>query len=308
MCVRSQQVTLWDLLDAQTPSSEGSPASLGLSQANNAEQTTPVTCGPSTTVLSATCVHGGSSARTCPVCCLKVPTQSSPIWRQRATPAGRSYWVLTTSARRTDASECSLSHNWPTPTAWEQQESVETWQARREAVKAKAQNGNGFGVPLDMAVQMWPTPRAASPGSRPNGKGGKVLAEEVEIAEGIRQRNTLWPTPTSHPEDQTLDAWKRRAQMKAQNGINLHLKLGVAVQMWPTPTTQDGKNAAGPSQWNRNSWPLNVAAVAGQAGPQGPEDRNMLGKNRARLNPRWVAQLMGFPADWLDGVEVPSRG
>lgn len=29
--------------------------------------------------------------------------------------------------------------------------------------------------------------------------------------------------------------------------------------MWPTPTTQDAKNDGGPSQWERNSDPLNVA-------------------------------------------------
>ena len=225
MCVRSQQVTLWDLLDAQTPSSEGSLASLGLSQANNAEQTIPATCGPSTTALFATCGHGGYLEKTCPVCCLQVPTQSSPIWKRRATPAGRSYWVLTTSARRTDASECSSSRDWPTPTTWEQQESLETWQARREAVKVKAKNGNGFGVPLDMAVQMWPTPCARE------WKDG--------TSSGNRKSPNLGPTVFGQPD---------------------------------------------------------------QANP------NIRGRSRARLNPRWVAQLMGFPADWLDGVQVPSRG
>jgi hypothetical protein len=29
--------------------------------------------------------------------------------------------------------------------------------------------------------------------------------------------------------------------------------------MWPTPTVQDAENDAGPSQWERNSDPLNVA-------------------------------------------------
>jgi len=37
-------------------------------------------------------------------------------------------------------------------------------------------------------VRMWPTPRAVNPGSRPNGKGGKILEEEVRIAEGLRIR------------------------------------------------------------------------------------------------------------------------
>ena len=45
---------------------------------------------------------------------------------------------------------------------------------------------------------MWPTPRASNPGSRPNGKGGKILQEEVMIAEGLRQRGQkLLPTPTA---------------------------------------------------------------------------------------------------------------
>jgi hypothetical protein len=42
----------------------------------------------------------------------------------------------------------------------------------------------------------WPTPRAGNPGSRPNGKGGKVLAEEVAIMQGTRVRGqAIWPTP-----------------------------------------------------------------------------------------------------------------
>ena len=44
---------------------------------------------------------------------------------------------------------------------------------------------------------LWPTPKAGNPGSRPNGKGGKILNEEVQIAEGLRNRGELWPTPTA---------------------------------------------------------------------------------------------------------------
>ena len=46
---------------------------------------------------------------------------------------------------------------------------------------------------------LWPTPRAGNPGSRPNGKGGKILAEEVAITAGQRMRGQkTWPTPTCH--------------------------------------------------------------------------------------------------------------
>ena len=51
----------------------------------------------------------------------------------------------------------------PTPSAgqFNDGESVETWQARRDRVRESANNGNGFGVPLAMAVKMLPTPRSS---------------------------------------------------------------------------------------------------------------------------------------------------
>ena len=41
---------------------------------------------------------------------------------------------------------------------------------------------------LEEKVSMWPTPRTSNPGSRPDGKGGKILSEEVLISQGIRKR------------------------------------------------------------------------------------------------------------------------
>ena len=55
----------------------------------------------------------------------------------------------------------------------------------------------------------------------------------------------------------------------------------MGVKMWPTPTTQDAANNGGPSQYKRNSLPLN-AAVGGS------------------LNPQWVEWLMGYPEGWTD--------
>jgi DNA-cytosine methyltransferase len=63
----------------------------------------------------------------------------------------------------------------------------------------------------------------------------------------------------------------------------------TAAAMFPTPTVQDASNNGGPSQYQRNSLPLN--AVAGGS-----------------LNPTWVEWLMGFPLGWtaLDASETPS--
>lgn len=58
-------------------------------------------------------------------------------------------------ADQTDASPRLL----PTPAAMNPNdgESVETWEARRQRVKAEKKNGNGFGTPLAIAVQLLPT-------------------------------------------------------------------------------------------------------------------------------------------------------
>ena len=61
------------------------------------------------------------------------------------------------------------------------------------------------GISLQTTVAMWPTPRAANPGSRPNGKGGKILSEEVAIAEGLRERGQTFATPKSRD-------WKGQSQ------------------------------------------------------------------------------------------------
>lgn len=76
---------------------------------------------------------------------------------------------------------------WPTPAAANpnEGEDLEKWLARRECVKTTGVNGNGFGMPLAVAVRLWPTPRA-SDGTGPghHGTGGVDLRTAV-----------LWPTP-----------------------------------------------------------------------------------------------------------------
>ena len=72
---------------------------------------------------------------------------------------------------------------WPTPSQgmWKQD-------VNDNGEYAKRVKGKGHQVMLPAAVKLWPTPRASNPGSRPNGKGGKILQEEVLISEGIRKR------------------------------------------------------------------------------------------------------------------------
>jgi hypothetical protein len=114
----------------------------------------------------------------------------------------------------------------------------------------------------------WPTPTVSGNNNRHGAtrKAGDGLASRV--------RATMYPTPC------TLDSGSR-FNTSLHEGAKPRPTLGAMAQydLWPTPTVQDAKNNAGPSQMRRNTFPLN-AAVGGA------------------LNPTWVEWLMGWPLGW----------
>jgi hypothetical protein len=74
--------------------------------------------------------------------------------------------------------------------------------------------------------------------------------------------------------------------------------LTVQVKLWPTPTAHDPKDiAASPSQMDRNSQMLPVAAV--MYGLQGEMETGQTTSPRVDLNLRFVEALMGLPLGWL---------
>lgn len=81
---------------------------------------------------------------------------------------------------------------WPTPIAGDAHLSSTLVAAQR-----RMQEGR---LTLSRVIRLWLTPRSANPGSRIDSIGGRVLAQEVEIAEGIRSPDTgrrYWLTPCS---------------------------------------------------------------------------------------------------------------
>jgi hypothetical protein len=74
---------------------------------------------------------------------------------------------------------------------------------------------------------------------------------------------------------------------------------------WPTPTVQDGKNDAGPSQFRRNYLALNVMAAlypegSARTSPLPPEAQGgeSGSSDTPLLNPEFVETLMGFEEEW----------
>jgi site-specific DNA-cytosine methylase len=87
---------------------------------------------------------------------------------------------------------------WPTPAASNPQdgESAASWLARRETLKAKGINGNGAGMPLSVAVRLFPTPTRADgsggPGTTPKRTGGPNLRTVVAAEDGNGRLNPEW--------------------------------------------------------------------------------------------------------------------
>ena len=178
--------------------------------------------------------------------------------------------------------------DWPTPRnspASMYAESQETFENRQTGHKGAVDS-------LARAAQMWPTPTVCGNNNRAG------ISEKA--GDGLATAAKNWPTPRAEDSESA----------GAHRGVPD--TLTSAVRNWPTPTVQDSQNNAPPSQFQRNSLPLNAVVVSSAGtGPQGLENPSTTGKNRAQLNPRWVCQLMGLPSDWCDfiplGDETPSR-
>jgi len=114
--------------------------------------------------------------------------------------------------------------------------------------------------------------------------------------------------------EQFSETWPRAAMMrdgKCYRRPKLELPISaIGCGLWPTVTTQDAENCAGPSQWERNSDPLNVA-VKRYPTPQEDDSSNVHPNDKRRttlvstvddgkgqLNPDWVCWLMGWPIGW----------
>lgn len=137
--------------------------------------------------------------------------------------------------------------------------------------------------------------------------------------------SSFWPTPVAHDDGKTPEAhMAMKARMKGgprrtPTSLTVVVK-GVEAGLWPTPTVQDASNDGGPSQFERNTLPLNAAvkmwrtpqAGDGNGGGQEAERRQKAGhsvylrdqmksaEGSGQLNPDWVEALMGFPIGWTD--------
>ncbi len=131
---------------------------------------------------------------------------------------------------------------------------------------AKERERRGNGVDLPTAISVLPTPQSVSSNPAAHGK------TNGEYQLKINKMLSMLPTPRAE---------KHTPQSRADFTPN----LAARIQMLPTPTKQDGENNGGPSQYERNTPPLNAVI--------GPN-------NGLKLQPAFVEWMMGWPIGWTD--------
>ena len=142
--------------------------------------------------------------------------ESCPIWKKKVTDARGAYSQRKKLALHTKGNESS---SWATPQASDHIEGARTAKESNQKCLGRDLNQMNWATPNTMdhlppktgealarnkkkggcknlredvnnPKMNWPTPRTCG-GSRPNGKGGKILDEEVKIEAGIRERGKI---------------------------------------------------------------------------------------------------------------------
>lgn len=175
-----------------------------LEDSHASRSVTPAACSPTWTLGTAGRTRFASFVRFGPVgffwrtyrgCFLPGMDTSgaySAAWPNSGSMRGGACYRQPAVERHISASD---SGSWPTPNASvaNDGESPRTWLERAERLKAKHKNGNGAGMPLSIAVQLWPTPNAMSSARNRTARrtdanskhhGGTTLADFVTILDG----------------------------------------------------------------------------------------------------------------------------
>ena len=195
-------------------------------------------CGERCSDWCASADPSGCSLRMWARSALEALTGYSLTWKRKATPAGRSWWVLGRSGRPTSG---SASGSWPTAT---RQDS-----AQSGAAAYSTESGRHAGTTLtDAARGLWATPNTMTGGqtSRSGARKGELLlggqvragllAPENPSTSG-RSRDS-WPTPDANSHDrggQPDLAWqKARGRTETINDVVLNQERvrGVLNSRW----------------------------------------------------------------------------
>jgi len=211
------------------------------------------------------------------------------------------------SEPRTDATE---SGSWVTPQARDGE------QRGVQSMRERVAQGHSMSLPEQVKDESPPESARPTPAARDWKDTGPTQGarKSPNLGTTVLQASA-WPTPAAmNPNDgEGVETWlarRERLKQTQQNGNGCGTPLSIAVQLEsasarPTPTATDAKASGAAGYSTASGRHSGTTLTDATVGPRGPESRSTTGKSRARLNHRWVAQLMGFPSDWLEGIDVP---
>jgi len=146
------------------------------------------------------------------------------------------------------------------------------------------------GLPLALAVKMYPTPRVADI------EGGAVKNVKMENGHfyrenkkgerwGVKLRDVMEMYPTPRASAAMTEDMETIAK---RNKYNSKLEEKIAMEMYPTPTARDWKDTGINSNYKR------MAEKSILSGTVMMKQKKVGGK----LNPEFVEFLMGYPLNW----------
>lgn len=202
----------------------------------------------------------------------------------------------------------------PTPKALEVEEDYQTWKARMER-SGNPKNIGKVNAPLGtLAVSgLLPTPMANDIHHAQRVKALKDAGAETMASRknGSNRPNGLidymdfqglLPTPTSRDDKNGTTADSQRTQRKMKQGWTIELNDMATMGLLPTPATRDWKGARSEE----------ALEEAGRNHTNSLPDAFAQTGRSSQLNPRFVAEMMGFPVNWtelpfLSGEPNPSK-
>lgn len=201
-------------------------------------------------------------------------------------PTGKAYTLDGGDPEKPRPSLLGQAREWPTPQKWDGERGAES-RATKQA------RGSG-GVNLAQAAMDWPTPTAAEADKI----GGQANYGQV----GLNNHPAIRGEPTRPPGEKSRagppDPASRSTGGKSRDWCTPGASLGTAGNKSRSGSRIGEPLLAGQAQQSEES-SATISSVTSP--PSGARP------STGSLNPRWVAQLQGFPADWLDGVEPPSK-